>query len=156
MANRNLATIKIVIALLVVAAFMLVATVVIAENWDDADGDGVPNDGTDLCPEEAGPASNDGCPLGEPRYWVTDEATVKVLGLRSNGEGSAKFDTICTDSLHGTGYVQIDRSRDYAHRQLLSALERGVSVTVSYEHDGGHQDCRSIGGVTSEAKHYAQ
>ena len=128
MAKRDLGTIKIVAALLVVTAFMLTATIVIADG------------GTQPPP-----------PPPPSVYHETSERTVMVTGLRSNSEGSARFDTICSDS-----YVPIDRSREYAHRQLLSALERGKPITVSFEHTvGDEQDCHSIGGVTSEAAHYA-
>ncbi len=39
----------------------------------DLDGDGVYDDGTDQCPEVAGPASNNGCPMDSDGDGVTDE-----------------------------------------------------------------------------------
>ena len=39
----------------------------------DLDGDGVYDDGTDQCPEVAGPSSNNGCPLDSDGDGVTDE-----------------------------------------------------------------------------------
>lgn len=53
----------------------------------DIDGDGLP-DSSDLCPTEAGPASNSGCPVGEPPPDATapsqmDPPRVTVRGNRA-------------------------------------------------------------------------
>lgn len=52
--------------------------------YSDSDGDGL-LDNEDDCPNEYGPISNDGCPLGDPDFIVTE------ISIDGNGTGSSSF-----------------------------------------------------------------
>ncbi|MFT5222353.1 MAG: hypothetical protein ACI867_000652 [Glaciecola sp.] len=70
------------------ATYVLTATVTTTEDLTDTDGDGV-LDTNDQCPNEAGPASNNGCPLAGPDtdgdgVLDADDECVDVAGPASN------------------------------------------------------------------------
>lgn len=56
----------------------------------DADGDGVP-DAMDACPDEAGPASNHGCPVAPPTDTTPPSTTITAHPVNGTLERSATF-----------------------------------------------------------------
>lgn len=62
----------------------------------DTDGDGV-FDSQDNCPNQAGPASNNGCPLGKPDLTINTSASTTVVNTTTKPLSSNILETIYLD-----------------------------------------------------------
>ena len=59
------------------------------DEFPDADSDGIP-DSSDACPNQAGPASNSGCPIPEPEEPPSSDTTPPDTTITAGPEGRTK------------------------------------------------------------------
>jgi hypothetical protein len=108
---------------------------IFASDLPDSDGDGVP-DSEDQCPNEAGPASNNGCPLPPPDTVapVTTATAIPASNAAGWNDSNVTVKLIATDE-DGSGVKNVAYSMKNNGQVISSDVvqDHAVYVTVNTE-----------------------